>query len=137
MCTHGFVVCRVVESLSQFKVLQVACGGHHNLALLKSEWSHTHMQLFMFNYAHGTIRTLQDKAQHNTNPKETKNELPQLGLESHDSQHFVLLTEMYMYQDSSAGCQITYMYMCIPGLWLSWAPTCTKRSRLKLYQLSY
>jgi E3 ubiquitin-protein ligase HERC4 len=25
-----------VESLSQFKVLQVACGGHHNLALLKS-----------------------------------------------------------------------------------------------------
>jgi E3 ubiquitin-protein ligase HERC4 len=27
---------QVVESLSQFKVLQVACGGHHNLALLKS-----------------------------------------------------------------------------------------------------
>ena len=31
------VVCRIVECLSQFKVIQVACGGHHNLALMNSE----------------------------------------------------------------------------------------------------
>ena len=120
MCTHGFVVCRVVESLSQFKVLQVACGGHHNLALLKSEWSHTHMQLFMFESSLCTWHDSDTPGQstsYNTiqiNPKEKKNELPQVGLEPHDSQHCVLLTEMYMciykYHDSSAGCQTTTMY---------------------------
>ena len=36
MCIDVFM-CRIVESLSWGRVLQVACGGHHNLVLMESE----------------------------------------------------------------------------------------------------
>lgn len=37
MCVIDVCMCRIVERLSWGRVLQVACGGHHNLVLMESE----------------------------------------------------------------------------------------------------